>query len=372
MEIKIHGIVIKFANPIFNAQLELTEVHIESTTPSWQSAALTHCRIKCEEEGSIIIYKKATWSSLKLEGWSVDVGNDPSQLRLITNMTEIRVTVKRRLSDCHVLATRIAVHLGNLMWVLTQSQLKAASKLAQSLVEAAVRSAQYERERLHDSKESLASIDSSITTSDDDTSIVGKHKSKHTSSQKDNKDLTRDRYFRKKILEYQMGVTSLPAYEVIQDSFHLRTGNVDLQLCDEKSSLLLQLKRLLIDIYMNQEAMSGRHHWNKANQPLMDNVEWSAKLIKEASRVQHMDLPSISTYRLREKGIVVRLADFQVRALETQANKEKLLPIITSDKETFKIPDSIDNPSFQCGITIYSYPAELGHKFLGREKREGD
>lgn len=370
MKIEVHGIVVKFTNPIFNARLEMAEVYIESTTPSWQPAVLSHCRIKCEDEGTIIIYKRATWNSLKLEGWSMDAQNDPSQLRLITAMTEIRVTVKRRTSDCHVLATRVSIHLGDLVWVLTQSQLKAASMLAQSLVEAAVRSAQYERENLHDSKESLASIDSSISTatnSEEDPSAQKKQKSKHSSStaHKDNKEITRERYVRKKMTEYQLGVTNLPAFEVIQDSFHLRTGNVDLQLCDEKSSLLLQLNRLLIDIYLNQEAMSGRHHWNKANQPLMDNVEWSSELIKTASRVQHMDLSSVNTYKLRERGIVIRLADFQIRSVETVADKEKLLPIIASDKATFKIPDNIDNPSFQCGITLYNYPVELGHKFLG-------
>lgn len=33
--------------------------------------------------------------------------------------------------------------------------------------------------------------------------------------------------------EYRSGLANMPAYEVIQNSVHIQTGNIDLQFCDD-------------------------------------------------------------------------------------------------------------------------------------------
>ena len=94
-------------------------------------------------------------------------------------------------------------------------------------------------------------------------------------------------------------------------------------------------------------------------------------MIERASKTQYMDLPSVNLSELRERGVVVRCANFSVEALrsaeneKTRSNKSApLLPIITSDKKTFNIPDDVYNPAFQISMTLYHYPDKCGTKFL--------
>ena len=40
-------------------------------------------------------------------------------------------------------------------------------------------------------------------------------------------------YVKKKNYEYRSGQANMPVHEVIQDSVHVQTGNIDLQFCDD-------------------------------------------------------------------------------------------------------------------------------------------
>ena len=51
--------------------------------------------------------------------------------------------------------------------------------------------------------------------------------------------------------------------------------------------------------------------------------------------------------------------------------KGSFLPIITSDKKTFNIPDDVYNPAFQVSLTTYHYPDKCGSKFLCKLERGG-
>lgn len=368
MKIEIRSILVNFSNPIFQGRLEMSDVLIQSTTPEWKKAALPHCRYKNEDEGSVIIYKMCTWTSLKVEGWEVVAGSSAAkkskelaQLRLITNETKIRVALKRCTSDCRIMYMRVSVHLGDLLWVLTQSQLKATSMLVQSLIEAALKWAQKEQEAMRGSQESVDSV-GRASGGQPEEEKEEKVKQSHRSKKGGGKDMVKEAKLRHLEWDYQEGKQNLPANEVIQDSFHVKTGTVDLQLCDDKGSLLLQLKELIVDVYPDQAATTGRCHWHKANSKLEENVQWSRELVKLSSKVQHIDLPSVSLFQLRERGIVVRCSHFQICPVD---GEKRELPIITSDKDTFKIPDEADNPAFQCGLTMYYYTAQYAHKFLG-------
>lgn len=93
-------------------------------------------------------------------------------------------------------------------------------------------------------------------------------------------------------------------------------------------------------------------------------------MIDQASKTQYMDLPSVNLSELRERGIVVRCANFSVEALRSDRKLDKvkkvapLLPVVTSDKKTFNIPEDVYNPAFQVSITLYHYPDKCGNKFL--------
>ena len=99
---------------------------------------------------------------------------------------------------------------------------------------------------------------------------------------------------------------------------------------------------------------------------------WSRDLVTKASKTQYVDLPSIHLGCLRERGVVLRCADFLVDTLRNDKSKrsrehrETSLPVVTSDKKTFNIPDDVHNPAFQVGLSIYFYSNKYGNKFLGK------
>ena len=148
MKVEVRSVVINFRDSAYHARLEISDITIQSTTPDWKPANLAHTRYKTSDEESIIIYKMGNISNIKLEGWSVsDEGREGSvKLRLIAGETNVRFTLKRRIEDCCVLHSRVVVRLGDVMWVLSRSQLQAVSMLVQTLMTAAVVSAQRVRE----------------------------------------------------------------------------------------------------------------------------------------------------------------------------------------------------------------------------------
>ena len=68
--------------------------------------------------------------------------------------------------------------------------------------------------------------------------------------------------------------------------------------------------------------------------------------------------------------MVIRCSDFSVNALKKGSGSKadstpRTLPVLTSDKATFSIPNDRHNPALQVGITLYFYPDKYASKFLG-------
>lgn len=208
-------------------------------------------RVRIEDEDSVINYKVCRWSGLKVEGWST-ASTDTSthnQLRLIAGPSTIFVTFKRNVSDSSIMSTRVVVSLGtlsdvhnydacsqlsynllgDLVWVLTQFQLRAVSRLVQSLMDAAVRT--YQLQRGDSDKESEGSIESVST----DKPVAPNNNSgeRKKTKRKSKASSAKDKAVQERIEKYREGKLNFPPYEVVQNSFHFKTGKVDLQLCDD-------------------------------------------------------------------------------------------------------------------------------------------
>lgn len=139
------------------------------------------------------------------------------------------------------------LYTGDLIWILTQSQLRAVSRLVQSLMDAAVRTQQLKRVEdggTDSDTESVDSLDSISSTNDrsrpsaNDKSSSSKAKSKKSNSSRSSQ--RREKLISGRMKEYMDGRRNLPSHEVIQNSFHLKTGKVDLQLCDDTTSTGVQ------------------------------------------------------------------------------------------------------------------------------------
>lgn len=268
-------------------------------------------RRKIPDEDSVVTFKMCSWSGVKIEGWSPDsnksgqtgsAGSSTSLagavLRMIANETKIRIAFKRNMSDSSLMHTRISVHLGDLIWILTQSQLRALSRLVQTLMDAAVKVAQRTREeREKESEEGSTSSLESIVSAPGDTPTSHKlshqEQRQHREQEKKNRKSTSKRKAKKlsaaeaaiqeRVEKYRDGTLSIPRYEVIQNSFHLRSGKIDLQLCNDvvkedgsrkvQGSMLIQLTELVVDVYLDQLAGVGRAQWNMANDLTRKNAE---------------------------------------------------------------------------------------------------
>ena len=123
------------------------------------------------------------------------------------------------------------MYVGDLIWILTQSQLRAVSRLMQSLMDAAVRTHKEQAEQEDsDSEGSIDSVSSERGTQKTGNQQQQKKKRKSKSSSR------RDKGVKERIAQYQDGKLNLPSYEVIQNTFHFKTGKMDLQFCDDTSN----------------------------------------------------------------------------------------------------------------------------------------
>lgn len=110
----------------------MSRIRVESKTPKWLNGDLHLTRLKDTVKGHLLIFKELSWQTVRIEASSTQDTN-MTPLRLLTNQARCRITVKKRLTDCAILASRLVLILDDLLWVLTDSQLNAALHFADSL-----------------------------------------------------------------------------------------------------------------------------------------------------------------------------------------------------------------------------------------------
>ena len=395
MKIEIKLITIDFDDPIFKLNLSIHDIVIQSKTPKWEHAkSLADTRIKNEEEDYVILFKEIKLASIRISGESAQALTSVEQgmpLKLIMSETTVRVAYKRRISTSAVMYTRFVLRLGDMVLILTQSQLKGTSLLIQSVIRRGLDSYHKEKKRKQKEKEKAQERErqQQVSSSTD-------KKSKKTSASKKNvavvdastpkevilalREKHRLEKLEEKLKEYQDGRKFLPMFEVVQNSFHVRTGRLDIQFCDDvnrlteggvNSSLLITLEKFNLDLYLDQKAYSGRKHWAGCNRILLDQVKW-AKSLKEDLMEQQNKKPETDTRprihldKLHEIGIKFNWQSFKIDSVSTTTMRNLSLPLLRSDKATFNIPDDKEYPAVQVNITVYHYPDVYGSMYLGK------
>lgn len=145
MFIVVNSITIKIHSKAFHASFELWQLQGYSVNPNWEQSDLRLTRITDPRRGEVLTFKEITWQTLRIEADATDSGDQDlvtTPLRLITNQGRIQIALKRRTKDCNVVASKLMFLLDDLLWVLTDSQLKAMMKYAESLSEAMEKAAQ--------------------------------------------------------------------------------------------------------------------------------------------------------------------------------------------------------------------------------------
>ncbi|KAM5255063.1 bridge-like lipid transfer protein family member 3B isoform 1-T1 [Hipposideros larvatus] len=269
--VSVNSIVIRIGAKAFNASFELSQLRIYSVNANWEHGDLRFTRIQDPQRGEVLTFKEINWQMIRIEADATQSSHLEimcAPVRLITNQSKIRVTLKRRLKDCNVIATKLVLILDDLLWVLTDSQLKAMVQYAKSLSEAI--------EKSTDQRKSMAREPTQSSTVAPSTQQV---KTPQTANAPDLNDAI---------------VKLFNDFDVKETSHHLVISHLDLHICDdihakEKESkrritggaMQLSFTQLTIDYYPYHKAGDSCNHWMYFSDATKTKIGWANELLHE-------------------------------------------------------------------------------------------
>ncbi|XP_014232860.1 UHRF1-binding protein 1-like isoform X2 [Trichogramma pretiosum] len=271
--VTVNTVSVTFKSPAFIAKVQMTRILVESKSPTWQKCDLRTTRVKDPDRGQLLIFKELEWQTVRIEAHST-VDKDLTPLRLLTNQARCRVTIKKRLSDCFVMGSRLVIILDDLLWVLTDSQLKAALHFIDSLGGLIERATSLERKtkaarKLDELPEYQAQISQQTRTRNSSNTAIGK---------------------------------IFTRYDVVETSYHFLSQRIDLHLCDDMGSgrslhpdlkeggaLQISLTKFQVDFYPYHLALADRKHWALYKESATPHSQWLQQSLN-SFRGQFMDL----------------------------------------------------------------------------------
>ncbi|XP_067415837.1 bridge-like lipid transfer protein family member 3B isoform X2 [Emydura macquarii macquarii] len=388
ISVSVNSIVIRIGAKAFNASFELSQLRIYSVNANWEHDDLKSTRIQESQRGEVLTFKEINWQMIRIEADAIQSSQHEimsAPVRLITNQSKIRVTLKRRLKDCNVVASKLVLILDDLLWVLTDSQLKAMVQYAKSLSEAI--------EKSTEQRKSLASEPTQNPTPVAPTSQ--QVKTPQTSAAPDQNDAI---------------VKEFNDFDVKETSHHLVISHLDLHICDdihskEKESdrritggaMQLSFSHLSVDYYPFHKAGDNCNHWMHYSdatktrsgwaQELLHEFKSNVELLKQAVKDHNIDSPTKSPThdspqniqsgkeqqipkgtsrassvspqqpkgKLMSSPVVVRLADFNIYQVST-ADQCRSSPktLISCNKKSLYLPPEMS--AIHIEFTEYYYP----------------
>ncbi|KAG5343466.1 UH1BL protein, partial [Acromyrmex charruanus] len=271
--VAVNTVLVTFKSPAFIASVQMNRIMVESKSATWQRCDLRTTRVKDPDRGQLLIFKELEWQTVRIEAQSTKDHN-LTPLRLLTNQARCRITIKKRISDCFVMGCRLVIILDDLLWVLTDSQLKAALHFLDSLGGLIEKATILERKTKAARKlEVLPEYQAQIS------------QQSRTKSQ------------------YNTAISKIfTRYDVVETSYHFLSQRIDLHLCDDAGggrslhpdlkdggALQISIVRFQIDYYPYHLAMADRKHWAKYKENATPHNQWLQQSLS-SFRSQFMDL----------------------------------------------------------------------------------
>jgi len=375
ISVSINLVHVNLTSLAFTASFQMSRILVESKSPSWGKSSLPHTRLKDLDKGEVLVFKELSWQTVRIEARST-VAIELTPLRLITNQARCRITLKKRMSDCAILGVRLVTILDDLLWVLTDDQLKAALHFVDS-VSGLVKKATESTQKV---KAARKLDNSGVTTK--------------KASQSSNNPA--GRMFAK--------------YDVVETSYHFYTDRIDLHFCDDPGggrsehpelngggAFQISLARLQLDYYPYHLARGDRKHWvrysNDANHKswLLSNLaSFDTKLLdvvlsgqnktplsragakpggkesgqngKDAGCDEGMrDLVVSQLSRMMTTNVILRLGDLTLWRVSTSSSpsgrNSQPLEMLKGDCARLHLPP--DLPLIHCELTQFYYPGDL-------------
>uniref|UniRef100_A0A665W6U1 Uncharacterized protein n=1 Tax=Echeneis naucrates TaxID=173247 RepID=A0A665W6U1_ECHNA len=377
MSLSINSIVIRISAKAFNASFELSQLQVYSVNTSWSISDLRFTRIQDPQRGEILTFKEISWQMIRIEADAIQSAEHEmlsAPIRLITNQSKIRVTLKRRIKDCNVVASKLILILDDLLWVLTDSQLKAMVQYAKSLSEAMEKSAQQRK---------------SMATEDQVSSAPPSAQQVRTQQASTVADQTASM------------AKLFSAYDVCETSHHLQITHLDLHICDDihakdkvinkritGGAMQLSFSSITLDYYPYHRAGESCAHWMHYSEAtktrevwarnLLDEFKSNVDMLKSAVRDQQGPTPAHGSpqhgkqthsgilfrvppppqtpkTQLMSSSFVLRMADFSIYQVST-ADQRRSSPktMISCNKKSLYLPAEM--PAIHVEFTEYYFP----------------
>ncbi|XP_059481044.1 bridge-like lipid transfer protein family member 3B isoform X3 [Neocloeon triangulifer] len=394
MTITVNAVLVTFKSPAFVASVQVSRIVAESKTPTWKRHDLRMTRVKDTVRGEILLFKEVEWQTVRIEAKSTE-NPTLTPLRLLTNQARCRITIKKRLSDCFVLGSRLVLILEDLLWVLTDSQLRAALYFVESLSDLVQKATDISRKRKAARKiEMLPEYQAWIS---------------QQARQQNTKKSAISKVFSQ--------------CDVIETSFHFLSEQIDLHLCDDEGdgrsshphlkdggAFQIRLHHFKVDFYPYHLSLSDRKHWPSYEEDIhaqwleqtlstftanfMEAMDSGANTHTRLSRAEPHDdfrLPgargstssdpqspngqnAVKDYvvshlaKLMSSCVVLRLEDVTLYKVSTTTRKQAPKEFISTrrkkrrnnksgDKELYKLPDEMS--LIHAEFTYFYYPDDI-------------
>ncbi|XP_073472112.1 bridge-like lipid transfer protein family member 3A [Aquarana catesbeiana] len=259
MFLEIGCVSIKIQSHTFRASVQLWQLQGYSVSPNWQQSDLRFTRLTNSQRGEVLTFKQVTWQTLRIEADASESCEDAptTPLRLLTNGGRLNIALKRRTKDCMVLSSKLSFFLDELLWVLTDSQLRALLSYTKSLSEAVQKSVR-QRKQLGEPQvpSPTAPPPWSLPTPPSSSSSLGQ-------------------YFEK--------------FDVKETSYHLLISKLELHVCDESQTrgtvtggaIQVTLRKIMLDYYPTHKADQSCAHWNRCSTAMGTCEQWRQELAQE-------------------------------------------------------------------------------------------
>ncbi|XP_076255690.1 bridge-like lipid transfer protein family member 3B isoform X1 [Rhynchophorus ferrugineus] len=385
--VTVNTVNILFNSPAFTATLQIQRITVESVTPKFSRMELPMTRLKNPEKGQLLIFKELQWQTVRIEAKSTKDKN-LTPLRLLTNQARCRITIKKRISDCFILGSRLVIILDDLLWVLTDSQLKAALHFLDSLSGLIQKATQITRKakaarKLHELPEYQAQL---------------AQEARQSTPSKPTK--TSSRMF--------------ALYDVVETSYHFMSNHIVLHLCDDPGegrsihpnlkdggALQISVKKFQFDFYPYHLAIGDRKHWPTYNTTSVPHTMWQEQALAsfkskfmdliDKHKVQHTPLtrasknqtepsspnalspdnkktlsPSqkeikrrleLQLNKLMTTCVVMRVDDFSIYKVTTSGKKQSLKEFLCGDRTRMSLPK--DASIIHAEYIYYYYPSDV-------------
>lgn len=369
--VTVNSVLITFKSKLMLATLNLSRVILESRCPNWRPGELSLTRIKDPNKGQILLFKIVEWQNMRLEAKCL---TDPLQapLRLITNHAECRLTIKKKLDDCSVVAARIFVIFEDILWVLTFAQFISAAAFVEYIFTLIKRSPVSKKTDIFENHTTSSDSSSNPSYSTAATLISPLHS-----------PLPQDKIDKPNILTGNMSASSLIeqkflSYDLVETSLHLYIDKVDAHLYDDLEisagsskrdsggALQTTLDQIQVDCYPYSRAISNRKHWYRWFDPSPSSrKQWfkdhlNAFDLTEAARTNIDPIkggsskPSIHNDQLLSLTVVIKVKDYCMNCVTTKnsCRANSLSKFIQTDK-SYQMPSEM--PSFYFELNYFYY-----------------